>query len=438
MKTSFRDFFLTWLKIGCLNFGGPAGQIALMHRILVEDRKWISEKKFLHALNFCMLLPGPEAQQLATYIGWLQRGISGGLISGLLFIIPGALVVFGLTLLYVFFQETWFLQAVFVGIKASVLAIVIQATLRLGKKVLRAPPYIVIAVLSFLAVYLFRLPFPLIIALAGIGGSFIKDDALADEKAASLPSKASIFASFKVALALLALWAMPLLLILALKGPRSVFADIFFFFSKLAVVTFGGAYAVLTYMAQQAVEHYAWLSPGEMVDGLGLAETTPGPLILVTQFVGFLAAWRQPGGLDPLLAGTLGALLVLWVTFTPCFLWIFLGAPWMERLQQNRRLNAALKGITAAIVGVIAQLALWFGIHTLFGEVAKASFAGAEVPAPIFFSLDIPALGLFAFSGVALFALRIPILYLIGLMALLGGGLHYISSLLTIYDSLFR
>ena len=392
---AFRDALGVWLRIGLVSFGGPAGQIALMHRVLVEERRWISESRFLHALNYCMLLPGPEAQQLATYVGWLLHRTAGGLAAGLLFILPGACVILGLSLLYVAFQDLPLVQAVFYGIKAAVLAVVIEAALRIGRRALASGAMIALAGLAFVAIFFLAVPFPVIVIGAGLigllGGAlapaqFVKarretesgdgpvlDAALGEGQLAH--TRPSAGRALRTLAVWLPLWFAPLLLLAAGLGWSHVFTEQAAFFSKMAVVTFGGAYAVLAYVAQEAVGTYAWLSPGEMLDGLGLAETTPGPLILVLQFVGFLGAFRNPGALDPMLAGTLGALVTLWVTFTPCFLWIFLGAPYIEALRGRRALEAALSAITAAVVGVILNLAIWFALHVLFAEVEEVTVA---------------------------------------------------------------
>ncbi|MDH5323746.1 MAG: chromate efflux transporter, partial [Gammaproteobacteria bacterium] len=334
------------MKIGLLSFGGPAGQIALMHRILVEEKRWLDEDRFLHALNYCMLLPGPEAQQLATYIGWLLHRIRGGLTAGILFILPGALVILLLSILYAGFQQFALTQAIFFGIKAAVLAIVIEAILRIGRRALKTQFMYLIAAASFLAIFLFDVSFPLIIASAGLLGFLgsrlrpqwlpagARVAAASDSAGAALPpTRPSLARAIRVSAVCLALWLLPIAGLAAWLGTNHVFVQEGMFYSKMAVVTFGGAYAVLAYMAQQAVDTYGWLEPGEMLDGLGLAETTPGPLIMVVQFVGFLGAYRNPGLLDPFVAGTLGALFTTWVTFVPCFLWIFLGAPYVEALR---------------------------------------------------------------------------------------------------------
>ena len=387
-----------WARIGLLSFGGPAGQIALMHRVLVEERGWIGERRFLHALNYCMLLPGPEAQQLATYIGWLMHRTGGGLAAGMLFVAPGALVMLGLSTLYVLLGHTPLAAALFMGVKAAVLAIVAEAVLRIGRRALKGPAPLALALAAFLALAVLGLPFPLVILAAGLIGWFTPDRfsaaAGADTGAADPPdlidlalargAVGHLAPSRRRALRVLAIW-LPIWLgpafgLWLVFGEASTWTRLAGFFSTMGVVTFGGAYAALTYVAQAAVEGFGWLRPGEMADGLGLAETTPGPLILVLQFVGFLAAYRDPGGLDPLVAGALGALLTSWVTFAPCFLWIFLGAPYVEALRAHRAAAAALAAVTAAVVGVIANLALWFGLHLLFVRLTPLWPGGPAIP----------------------------------------------------------
>ncbi|RID91032.1 chromate efflux transporter [Gemmobacter lutimaris] len=361
----------TWARIAVLSFGGPAGQIAVMHRILVEEKRWIGERRFLHALNFCMLLPGPEAQQLATYLGWLLNGTRGGLIAGGLFILPGLLSIMALSWLYALHGEAPLIAALFFGLKAGVLAIVFQAVLRLGKRALAGRLALAVSGASFLSIFALGVPFPVIVitaALIGLAagrGSPSSDHDQTEEEGLTAPASAGAVRAGVVALAL---WLLPVALIAAL-APGSIFDEIGRFFSQMAVVTFGGAYAALAWVAQEAVSVQGWLGPDEMLDGLGLAETTPGPLIMVLQFVGFLAAFREAGDLPPLLAGTLGGFLVTWVTFAPCFTWIFLCAPWMERVRGNPAPAAALSMVTAAVVGVILNLALWFAVHSLFAEV---------------------------------------------------------------------
>ncbi|MDR6950938.1 chromate transporter [Ancylobacter sp. 3268] len=424
------EAFRVWAKIGLLGFGGPAGQIALMHKELVEDRRWIGEQRFLHALNYCMLLPGPEAQQLATYIGWLLHRTAGGLMAGLLFVLPGALVMLALSSLYALYRHVPLVDALFFGVKAAVLAIVVQAVVRIGRRALRNRLTVGIAAAAFLAIYLLHLPFPLIIALAGLTGwignryapaLFVPAGNGARGEAPEVPGVVDAMfergelahaapswgRALRVAATWLPLWLGPVLLLWATTGSSSVWTQIGAFFSVMAVVTFGGAYAVLAYVAQAAVDSFGWMTPGEMVDGLGLAETTPGPLILVVQFVGFLAAFRNPGAIDPLLAGTLGALLTIWVTFAPCFFWIFLGAPFVESLRGNRALSASLSAITAAVVGVILNLALWFSLHVLFRQVESVEFLGLRPDLPVPGSVDWRAALLAAAAMVALLWFRL-------------------------------
>jgi chromate transporter len=430
---SFTELTAASLKIGLLGFGGPAGQISLMHRIFVEEKRWIGEQRFLMALNYCMLLPGPEAQQLATYVGWLLHGWRGGVVAGTLFVVPGLVVLLVLSAAYALYQETGWLEGIFFGLKAAVLAIVIDAVIRVGRRALRNGIMVCIAVAAFLALFLFGAPFPVVIVLAGILG--LAGTMMRPELFVPPPKPTPIAGGFLEldvrtrggighavqTIALWgALWLAPLLLIVPVFGWGSVFTPIFVFFSQMAVVTFGGAYAVLAYVAQQAVEGFGWLQPGEMLDGLALAETTPGPLVLVLTFVGFLAAFREATGLDPLLAGLLGGLLVTWVTFVPCFLWIFLGAPYVERLNANRALSGALSAITAAVVGVIANLALWFGLHVLFREMSEARVGPVSVDLPNPASLDPLALALSVIAAIMLFRLRIGIVPVLAASAGLG------------------
>jgi chromate transporter len=407
-KPTFQQAIAVWAKIGVLSFGGPAGQIALMHRVLVEERRWIAENRFLHALNFCMLLPGPEAMQLATYVGWRLHGTLGGLAAGLLFVLPGALVVLGLSIAYAYFGQVAIVEAAFIGIKAAVLVIVIEALLRVARRALRGAYDVVIAVLAFIAIFFFAVPFPLVIAAAALAG-FAVHAAKPAQQPAPLPAAAvPLSHTLKTAALWLAIWILPLLLVTATFGRTHVTTDIALFFSKLAVVTFGGAYSVLAYMAQQAVEAYGWLSAGEMLDGLGLAETTPGPLILVTEFVGFLAGFRKGG--EPALAfGLLGAAVTLWATFAPCFLWIFTGAPYVERLSANPRLAGALAGVTAAVVGVILNLSLWFALHVLFGNVAATWHGPVQLWTPELASLNVEALLLSVLAATLLLRLHFSI-----------------------------
>ncbi len=414
-----------WARIGLLSFGGPAGQIALMHRILVEEQRWLGEKRFLHALNYCMLLPGPEAMQLAVYIGWLMHRTLGGIIAGVLFVLPGLASIMALSWIYALHGNAAPVEAAFFGLKAAVLAIVAQAVLRIGSRALRNSAMIGIAACSFVAIFAFGVPFPLIILLAGLLGALgararwrafgvsggharvgpapVEDaDTLLGEAAPS-HTRLGRGHALRIAAVFLILWLAPVAALFALLGPADVFARIAGFFSLLAVVTFGGAYAVLAYVAQEAVQNFGWLTPGEMLDGLSMAETTPGPLIMVTQFVGFMGAFRAETGLPPLVAGTLGGLLTTWVTFTPCFLWIFLGAPFIEALRDNAALNGALSAITAAVVGVILNLALWFGLHVTFGQMRTITSFGLDLDMPVWSSLDLWAASLALAAMIAVF-----------------------------------
>jgi chromate transporter len=418
-----------WLKIGFLSFGGPAGQISLMHRILVDEKRWIGETQFLHALNFCMLLPGPEAQQLATYIGWLLHRIRGGLIAGLLFILPGSIVIMALSYLYVTAGDVPAVQGLFVGLKASVVVIVLQAVIRIGQRSLRSAGKISIAITAFLAMFVWKIPFPYVILFAAIAGALLARmpvDANAihlksngDMAALGAPVEGIAYVLRTVAI-FSALWMLPTFVLVASLGPEHVFSNIGMFFSKMAVVTFGGAYAVLAYVSQEAVLTYQWLSPGEMIDGLAMAETTPGPLIMVTQFVGFIAAHRDPGMLPAWLAALLGGALTTWVTFVPCFMWIFAGGPFVERLRRNALLSAALAGVTAAVVGVIGNLGLWFAIHTLFADVTSVSFAGAALEVPVPGALRWPTLVITLVAAMLVFRFRASIITTLGVTGALG------------------
>ncbi len=394
---SFSDLVRVFTRIGLLSFGGPAGQIALMHRELVDERHWVSEEQYLHALNFCHLLPGPEAQQLATWIGWKLHGLRGGLAAGLLFVVPGALVILALSVLYALAADLAWFAALFLGIKAAVLAIVVQALIRIAGRALNTGFKRALAVLAFIALFFFDLPFPLVVLGAGAIGMMVAGswpEWLAIKAGGNTPvaGPRPWAQTIRTVLVWGAIWAAPMLLVLVTLGRGHVLWDIGSFFSQLAVVTFGGAYAVLAYMAQEAVQGYGWLSPGEMADGLGLAETTPGPLIMVTQFVGYLAAFRAPEPFSPLVAGLLGAALTTWVTFAPCFLWIFTFAPWIERMENAKRLKGGLAALTAAVVGVIANLTVWFLIHVLFARVGEVRFGALRLYSPDMSSLDWRAL----------------------------------------------
>jgi chromate transporter len=436
------DATKVWWRIALLSFGGPAGQIALMHRILVDEKKWIGEARFLHALNFCMLLPGPEAQQLATYIGWLLHKTKGGLIAGILFIVPGAVAIMALSIIYVLFGAVGPVAALFFGLKAAVLAIVFEAVKRIGSRALKSTASRLVAFGAFLALFLFKVPFPIIVFAAGLIGWFAAraghtgfsggghgsgaDQGLSDADSAlgsEIPNHAKTrgWNALRVPFILLILWVVPTILLFAVLGPHHRFTDIAGFFSRMAIVTFGGAYAVLAYVGQAAVDNYGWLSATEMLDGLGLAETTPGPLIMVTQFVGFLAGFREPGALSPLIGGILGGLLTSWVTFVPCFLWIFAGAPYIERLRSNVALASALSAITAAVVGVIMNLAIWFAFHFLFASQQLWTAGPLQIDLPIWATLDWRAAVLSFAASIALFHFRLSVFWLLGGCA--AGGL---------------
>ena len=423
---SFAEALRVWLRVAALSFGGPAGQIAVMHRIIVDEKKWVGEARFLHALSYCMLLPGPEAHQLAIYIGWLMHRWPGAIVAGGLFVLPGVISIMALSYIYAAFGNVPAVAAFFFGLKAAVLAIVLQAVHRVGSRALKSRAMLLLAGLAFIGIFFLSVPFPLIVLAAGVIGfvgaragssSFQVGEHGAGGKAdgagegllgAELPEHARPTAgrALRVSAIWLSLWLVPVLAIVGALGINHTFSEIGGFFSKMAVVTFGGAYAVLAYMAQQAVEHYGWLRPGEMLDGLGMAETTPGPLIMVVQFVGFLAAFRHPGSLPPMVAGTLGGLLATWCTFVPCFLWIGLGAPFIERLRDNKPLNGALAGITAAVVGVILNLAIWFALHTWFHEVRHLRGFGLSFDVPAISSIDPWALLLSAAAMVAIFRFK--------------------------------
>ncbi|MCP3400542.1 chromate efflux transporter [Bradyrhizobium sp. CCGB20] len=432
---SFGEAFRVWLRVACLSFGGPAGQIAVMHRILVEEKNWISEGRFLHALNYCMLLPGPEAQQLATYVGWLMHRTAGGLMAGGLFILPGIIAIMGLSYIYATYGNVSFVEALFFGLKAAVLAIVVEAVVRVGKRALKNRIMIALAAIAFVAIFFFAVPFPIIIIAAGVigyvgakqgrpefapaGHGHGSNNAAIDSmlgEAVPEHVRPNTARTIRVGALWLALWLVPVVALLAAFGQANVFSQIALFFSKMALVTFGGAYAVLAYVAQQAVEHYHWLKPHEMLDGLGMAETTPGPLIMVLQFVGFMAAFRDPGGLSPMLAATLGGLLATWVTFTPCFLWIFVGAPYIERLRGNTGLAGALSAITAAVVGVILNLSIWFALHTLFRETVPVHAFPLNFDRPVLTSVDVPALVLAIAAATAIFRFKL------GMLTVLAGS----------------
>src|SRR5215211_3760239 len=434
----FRAAVRTWFGISLQTFGGPAGQIAVMQRALVDEKRWIGQRRFLHALNYCTLLPGPEAQQLATYVGWLLHGTAGGLVAGGLFVLPGVVALLALSAVYVAFGTTTVVTAVFVGLAAAVLAIVAQAVVRVAQRALDSRALVVIAVAAFVALSLFGVPFPIVVALAGLAGW-----ALGRWRPSALPQKSKADAAdagpqpvisddvlhhvaptfgrtLTVLLVGLLVWGVPIAAVALLTGRHSVFTEQGLFFSGAAVVTFGGAYAVLAYVAQQAVAVYGWLSPGEMVRGLALAETTPGPLIMVVQFVAFLGAYRAPGDLDPWVAAVLASLLVTWVTFVPSFLFVLLGAPYMERLRGNRSLSAALSGITAAVVGVIANRGVYFAVHTLFSETVDVDGGPLSLELPDVTTLRVVPLVIAVIAAVLLFRVKWSVLRTLGVCAVLG------------------
>jgi chromate transporter len=393
-----------------------------MHRVLVDERKWIDEPRYLSALNFCMLLPGPEATQLATYVGWRLHGLKGGLAAGLLFVLPGACVVLALSMLYAAFGKLPAAEALFVGVKAAVLAIVVEALLRIAKRALKRPMDALIAAAAFVGIFFLSVPFPAIVLAAALFG-FWQDRNLAPPRASAMPTTVPLAETLRRAAIWLAVWLVPLATVALAFGQEHVLSQIAWFFSILAVVTFGGAYAVLAYLAQTVVEGYGWLSAGEMLDGLGLAETTPGPLILVTEFVGYLAAYRF-GGWPPQWMGVLGATVTLWATFAPCFLWIFVGAPYVEWLNAQPRLKAALAAVTAAVVGVILNLTVWFALHVLFGTVAEGSVGPLRLLLPDPTSVNGMALALATLAVVLLFVLNRGIITTLATCAALALGWH--------------
>lgn len=423
---TFREALAVWFRIGCLSFGGPAGQIAMMHRVLVDDKKWIDEPRYLHALNFCMLLPGPEAQQLATYVGWLLHGLRGGLAAGILFVLPGAVVMLALSVLYALGRGIPLVDGALFGIKAAVLAIVVEALMRIGKRALKSRLLLVVAGLAFVGIFFFALPFPLIVITAALGGltvARLRPDFLALKPVTTATPPLPPGTAMRTAATIvtwLAIWWTPVALAALAFGASHVLVGVGTFFSKLAVVSFGGAYALLAYMAQQAVEVNGWLTASEMVDGLGLAETTPGPLILVTQFVGFLAGFRNAAPFTPIVGGIVATAMTLWVTFTPSMLWIFVGAPYMERLRGNPRLAGALAAITAAVVGVVLNLSVWFALHVLFGTVTESTFGPLRLFLVDPATLDLKAAALAAVAAAMAFGFHRGLIEVVAAMAALG------------------
>jgi chromate transporter len=439
-SVAFWEAFRFWLKLGFINFGGPTGQIAIMHQELVDERRWISNDRFLHALNYCMLLPGPEAQQLAVYVGWLLHRTLGGLVAGIFFILPAFFVMLALSWLYAVHGNVAWVAAIFYGLRAAVIAIVAAAVIRIGSRALKNWVMLAIAAAAFIGIFLFKVPFPVIVIGAGIlgllgarwwprafniaqghgDGEGSEAAVIRDDGSPAAHTRPSMRRALVVVMVGLAAWWGPLAAVAAWRGWQDVLTQEAVFFSKAAMVTFGGAYAVLAYIAQAAVEQYGWLDPGEMLIGLGLAESTPGPLILVTQFVGFLGAFRNPGGLDPVLAGSIGAAVTVWATFAPCFLWIFLGAPFIEHLRGNLLLGGALSAITAAVVGVVLNLAVWLGLHTLFGTVAERTMLGMVIPILQPGTLDLFALVVAAVMFIGLWRLRWGIVTVVAGSAVAG------------------
>ena len=424
LSPTFAEALRVWARIGLISFGGPAGQIALLHRTLVDERRWIDERSFLQALNFCMLLPGPEAMQLATYVGWRLHGVKGGLTAGLLFVLPGALVILALSALYAAFGALPLAAALMVGIKAAVLAIVVEALLRIARRGLTEPAHPWLAALAFVAIFFFAVPFPLIVLAAALYGFLAGGGTAAG--AASLVAPVSFGTTLRTIALWLAIWVLPLLALAGVYGTDHILAQLGWLFSKLAVVSFGGAYAVLAYLAEDAVHHFRWVTAGEMVDALGLAETTPGPLILVTEFVGFLAAHRHGGG-NPWVMGTLGALVTLWATFAPCFLWIFAGAPYIERINAEPRLRAALAAVTAAVVGVILNLTVWFALNVIFAKADPTWYGVLRLYLPDPASLNPLAVVLALLAVILLFRLHQGIITTLAICGSLGVAWHLLT-----------
>lgn len=439
-EVSFREAARFWTKLGFINFGGPAGQIAIMHEEIVERRRWVSNSRFLHALNFCMLLPGPEAQQLAIYLGWLMHHVRGGLVAGVMFVLPSVFIMFGLSWLAAVHGDVTWVSAIFSGLAPAVIALVVWATLRIGGKSLPNGLMLAVAIAAFIAIFVVHVPFPLIVVAAlliGIVGGATRPDlfdvgvaheleeqeriAIRDDVPRSphtVPSRRRALTTLVLGLLV---WLVPIALIAAWRGPDDTLTQLGWFFSRAALITFGGAYAVLAYVNVAAVQTFGWLLPGQMVVGLGLAESTPGPLIMVLEFVGFVGAYQNPGDLDPLVAGTLGAFVAVWATFAPCFLWIFLGAPYIESVRGNRRLGAALQTVTAAVVGVIANLAVTFAVSVIVDQVGTRALLGRfEVPSPVWSSIDWFATVVAVVAFVGLWRFRWKVLPVIGTCSLAG------------------
>jgi chromate transporter len=439
---TFREAFWVWCRVAALSFGGPAGQIAVMHRILVDEKRWVSENRFLHALNYCMLLPGPEAQQLAIYIGWLLHRAWGGLVAGTLFVLPGFVSILALSILYTSYQELTLVQGLFHGLKPAVVAVVVEAVARIGKRALKNRVMVAIAALAFVAIFFLEVPFPVIVLSAAVIGyvggklwpeTFVvikghaakageASHAITDEHAGAV--RPNLRRTLTVLVVWLLIWLGPVAALYRFAGPNSVYTQEAIFFSKAAMVTFGGAYSVLAYVAEECVETYGWLKPGEMLDGLGMAETTPGPLIQVVQFVGFMGASRNPEPLSPLMAGIAGSVVTTWVTYAPCFLWIFLGAPYIESLRGRARLNAALSAVTAAVVGVILNLSIWFAVHTLFETVNDERAYGLRLLVPDWSTVDWMSAAIACGAMVAMFRLKVGMIPTLTAAAVVGAAYH--------------
>jgi chromate transporter len=427
---TFRDAFWVWCRVALLSFGGPAGQIAVMHRILVDEKKWINESRFLHALNYCMLLPGPEAQQLSIYIGWMLHRTWGGIVAGTLFVLPGFVSILALSILYTVYGEWTAVQGLFYGLKPAIIAVVAAAALRMGQRVLRQPALVAAAIVSFVAIFFLNVPFPWIVAMAGLlgliagtlwpgiwgapghrAGSVVDPSEVAErQQSQDQGARPGLLRTLRTASVWLAVWWVPIALLATIFGVDSVFTQEALFFSKASLVTFGGAYSVLAYVAQECVVTYGWLQPGEMLDGMGMAESTPGPLIQVVQFVGFTGAYRNPGSLSPMAAAVLGSVVTTWVTFVPCFLWIFTGAPYIESLRGNVKLNAIMAAISAAVVGVIFNLAIWFSLNTVFAKVTEVHGFGLRWWLPSWETIDPAAVAIAACAFVAIFRFKLGLI----------------------------
>jgi chromate transporter len=445
---TFREAFWVWCRVAVLSFGGPAGQIAVMHRILVEEKRWVSENRFLHALNYCMLLPGPEAQQLATYIGWLLHRTAGGLMAGLLFVLPGFVSIMLLSILYASYRDLTVVEGIFYGLKPAVVAVVVEAVLRIGKRSLKNRVMVLVAAVAFVAIFFFQAPFPLIIVAAAAigylggnlwpetfvvikervakGGETEQQHAISDEMAAAM--RPSLGHALRTLAIWGTIWLSPVAALWSIAGRESVYTQEALFFSKTAMVTFGGAYSVLAYVGQECVDTHHWLAPGEMLDGLGMAETTPGPLIQVVQFVGFLGAYRDPVPLSPLWAGVAGSVITTWVTYAPCFLWIFLGAPYIEYLRGRKALNAALSTITAAVVGVVLNLSIWFALHTMFGTLTEQYFGPLRLLVPAWSTVDLAAVLIASVAMVAMFRYHVGMIATLAASAAAGLVWHLAST----------